>query len=53
MVDVIIPIKDKTTIPIKKITRDRIKMYGRKGESWDDLMNRIMDEISIETVEMK
>jgi len=50
MVDEIIPKKDKTTIPIKKITRDRIKSYGKKGESWDDLMNRIMDEISIEVV---
>jgi hypothetical protein len=47
MADEVIIKTDKTTIPIKKITRDRIKAYGKKGESWDDLMNRIMDEISI------
>jgi|WetSurMetagenome_2_1015567.scaffolds.fasta_scaffold05947_3 hypothetical protein len=37
----------KTTIPIKMRTRDRIKAYGKKGESWDGLMNRIMDDIAI------
>jgi len=38
-------IKDKTTIPLKKTTRDRIKDFGKKGESWDDLVNRIMDKV--------
>ena len=35
--------KDKTTIPCKKSTRIRIKDLGKKGESYDSLLNRIMD----------
>ncbi len=40
-----ITIKDKTTVPMKKVSRDRVRSYGRKGESWDSLANRIMDEL--------
>jgi hypothetical protein len=36
---------DKTTIPCKKTTRIRVKDYGKKGESYDHLLNRIMDMI--------
>jgi hypothetical protein len=35
---------DKTTIPCKKPTRIRIKNEGKKGESYDHLMNRILDD---------
>lgn len=35
---------DLTTIPIQKRTRDRLRAIGRKGESWDALLNRLMDE---------
>jgi len=35
--------KDKTTIPCKKSTRIRIKDLGKKGESYDSLLNRIID----------
>jgi hypothetical protein len=35
--------KDKTTIPCKKTTRIRIKDLGKKGESYDHLLNRILD----------
>ena len=33
-----------TTIPIQKLTRDRLRNVGRKGESWDKLLNRLLDE---------
>lgn len=35
--------KDITTIPLTKTTRDRLKALGRKGETYDELLNRIMD----------
>lgn len=38
--------KQKTTVPLLKPTRNRVKDYGKKGESWDDLFNRIMDTIN-------
>ena len=34
---------NKTTIQVSKATRDRLKRHGRMGESYDDLLNRIMD----------
>jgi hypothetical protein len=37
--------QDLTTIQLKKKTRDRLKKKGDKGESYDDLINRILDEI--------
>jgi hypothetical protein len=36
--------QDLTTISLKKKTRDRLKKEGIKGESWDELVNRILDE---------
>ena len=38
--------KDKTTIPVKKSTRDRVKSMGKKDESYDKLLNRFMDELT-------
>lgn len=35
---------EKTSIPLLKLTRDRLKKEGIKGETWDDLINRILDE---------
>jgi hypothetical protein len=34
----------KTTIPITKETKDRLKKYGKMGETWDALLNRILDK---------
>lgn len=34
---------DLTTIPLKKATRDRLRAFGRKGESYDALLHRLMD----------
>lgn len=39
------PDKDKTTIPCKKTTRIRVKDLGKKGESYDHLLNRILDSV--------
>jgi len=35
---------EMTTLQVKKTTRDRLKGIGSKGETWDDLLNRMMDE---------
>ena len=34
-----------TTIKIAPETRDRLKALGTKGETYDALLNRLMDEI--------
>lgn len=36
--------QEDTSIPIKKTTRERLGNLGNKNESWDRLLNRIMDE---------
>lgn len=32
-----------TTIPLRKATRDRLKSLGRKDETYDDVLNRLID----------
>ena len=34
-----------TSIPLSRETRDRLRRYGVKGETWDQLVNRILDEV--------
>ena len=34
---------DLTTIPLTKATRDRLKRAGRKGETYDALVNRLLE----------
>jgi len=36
-----------TTISIDTETRDRLRTFGKKGESWDQLLNRSMNELKI------
>lgn len=36
-----------TTISISTETRDRLRPFGEKGESWTTLLNRVMDELYI------
>lgn len=36
--------EELTTITLKKKTRDQFRKVGNKGESWDDLINRVLDE---------
>jgi hypothetical protein len=33
-----------TAILLKKTTRDRLKDAGKKGESYDDIINRLLDK---------
>ncbi len=32
-----------TTIALKKATRDRLTAFGYKGETFEDILNRLMD----------
>jgi hypothetical protein len=38
--------EELTTISLTKVTRDRLKEYGQKGESYDKIMNKLMDVYS-------
>ncbi len=38
-----IPMGETTTIPMSKETRDLLKSYGRKGETYDELIRRLLD----------
>jgi len=44
---------DLTTIPLRKATRDRLRSLGKKGESYDALLHRLMDEYVNRTVEFE
>ncbi|HYY48812.1 MAG TPA: hypothetical protein VFA17_09055 [Thermoplasmata archaeon] len=35
--------QDRTTLPVRKATRDRLKAFGRKGESYDEILHRLME----------
>ena len=37
-----------TTIPITKTVRDMLKSYGLKGETYDNILLRIMKQVDIE-----
>lgn len=37
-----------TTIALSEDTRDRLKAYGRKGETYEDIIIRFMDMVSRE-----
>lgn len=32
-----------TTIPITKSTRDKLRDFAKKSESWEDVLNRLYD----------
>ncbi|MHA2432393.1 MAG: DUF7557 family protein [Candidatus Thorarchaeota archaeon] len=34
---------ETTTIPLTKETRDLLKRYGRKGETYDELIRRLLN----------
>jgi predicted CopG family antitoxin len=40
---------ETTTIPVTKEVRDRLKRYGTKGETYSDILKRLMDEADYET----
>jgi hypothetical protein len=35
--------QDRTTLPIRKATRHRLRAFGRKGESYDEILCRLME----------
>lgn len=37
-----------TTIPLDTSVRDRLKSYGRKGMTYNDILTRLMDEREME-----
>jgi len=34
---------EKTTIQVSKTTKERLRKLGVKGESWDTVLNRLLD----------
>ncbi len=42
-----------TTIKISPETRDRLKSVGMKGETYDALLNRLLDEIEAHLVRVE
>lgn len=36
---------DQTTIPTTKAVRDRLKSYGQKGETYSEILERLMDAV--------
>lgn len=44
---------DITTIPLGKTTRDRLRGLGRKGETYDQLLTRLMDSYEEKLVEFE
>ncbi len=39
---------EMTTIPVTKEVRDMLKSYGTKGETYDNILRRIMKQVDIE-----
>jgi hypothetical protein len=37
-----IDMRETTTIPLTKETRDLLKRYGQKGETYDELIRRLL-----------
>lgn len=37
--------EELTSIKIKKETRDVLKGIGKKGETYDDIINRLLDRV--------
>ncbi len=38
----------QTTIPVSRRIRDRLKTYGSMGETYNDILARMMDEVERE-----
>jgi len=38
-------LEDVTTIQIKRKTRDKLDKYGTRHESYDDMLNNILNEL--------
>ena len=38
----------KTTMKLSKETHDRLKEHGKMGDSFEDVVNRLLDEVKSE-----
>jgi len=36
-----------TSISVEESTRERLRAFGRHGETWDELVNRMADEAGV------
>lgn len=49
--NIIIVMTTITTIPLSTDLRDKIKSFGRKGESYEDILNRMYESYSNSYIE--
>lgn len=35
--------QNRTTLPVRKTTRERLRSFGKKGESYDEILQRLME----------
>ena len=49
--NIIIIMTTITTIPLSTDLRDKIKSFGRKGESYEDILNRMYESYSNSYIE--
>jgi predicted CopG family antitoxin len=42
------PYESQRTIPVRERTRDRIRSLKRGGESYDEVLHRLMDQAGID-----
>lgn len=40
--------RDLTTIPVRKSTKDRLKSLGLKGQTYDELLTHLMERVEYE-----
>ena len=43
---------NRTTLDISKLTRERLHEVGRHGESFDTIINRILDSYKVNSVNL-
>ena len=44
IIEVVKQMAEGTTIWVKRSTAERLKSLGRKGETYDEIINRLIDE---------
>jgi hypothetical protein len=42
-------VNEVTTIPVTKDVRDRLKQYGKNGETSNDILKHLMNEVDYES----
>jgi hypothetical protein len=40
--------RDITTIPVRKGTKDRLKSLGLKGQTYDDIISQLVEQVEYE-----